>query len=490
VLQAQGQRNIAAGNLFPQSQQLQGAYVHTQLGPNGNFLTQLVGAPPTGGAGPSYVNLFTTGFNASWELDFWGRYRRTVESANADVGASVEGVHDALLILTADVATNYVQIRTFQRRLTYARENVAAQRGALRIAEDRLAEGRATALDVAQAQANLAQTEATIPPLEIGLRQANDRLCVLLGRPVTDLVPDLDRAGIPAAPPTAAVGIPAELLERRPDVRRARYEVASQSAQIGVAEADFYPSVGVIGYMGYSATDIRHLLAGNNSYTGLVAPYFQWRILNYGRILNNVRVQDARLKERVFAYQQTVLTAGREVEDALVGFIQYQVQVQALERSVRAAEKSVELVLVQYKEGRADFNRVFTTQAQLAAQQDQLAAAQGSVALSLIAAYRALGGGWQAFDPETPVANPMARYCAGVPGTGSPGLVAPGWTHPLPWTPGTPTLENPVPTLPPPRPVAPVTPVAPSVPAEPPPAPEPAKPKGSGNKFRAEPPQE
>ncbi|QJX00316.1 efflux transporter outer membrane subunit [Frigoriglobus tundricola] len=443
ILQAQAQRNIAAGNLFPQTQQLQGAYAHAQLGSNGSFLNQLVGSSGANGSGANFVNLWTTGFNASWELDFWGRYRRAIESANAEVGVSVEELRDSLVMLTAAVATAYVQARTYQQRLVYARQNVEAQQGALKIAEVRLAEGRATGLDVAQAQANLAQTEATIPALEIGLRQANNQLCVLLARPARDLLPELDRGPIPSAPPTAAVGIPADLLERRPDVRRARRAVAAQSAQIGVAEADFYPSVGVTGFIGYASTDIRRLF-DENSFTGYILPNFQWKILNYGRIVNNVRTQDAKLQERVLSYQQTVLTAGREVEDALVSYVQYQSQVKALERSVRAAEKSVELVLEQYREGRTDFNRVFTTQAQLATQQDQLAAARGNVVLGLINVYRALGGAWQVFDPEVVPVNPLERYCP---------PVAPGIGYP-PLRTSSPTAPNqPAPTVPLPRPI-------------------------------------
>jgi hypothetical protein len=353
------------------------------------------------------------------------------------VGASVESVRDALVILTASVATNYVQVRTLQQRLIYARQNVEAQQGSLKIAEARLAEGRGNGLDVAQAQANLAQTEATIPALEIGLRQANDQLCVLLALPVRNLIPELDGGAIPAAPATAAIGIPADLLERRPDVRRARREVAAQSAQIGVAEADFYPSIGVTGFLGYASTDIRRFF-DENSFTGYIVPNFQWKILNYGRIVNNVRIQEAKLQERVFTYQQTALTAGREAEDALVQFIQYQNQVKALERSVAAAQKSVALVLDQYREGRTDFNRVFTTQAQLATQQDQLAAAKGNVAIGLINVYRALGGGWEVFDPDVSATDPHGRHGHGAHGLGGP--------H---WKPcGTP---NPVgPQLPPP----------------------------------------
>jgi NodT family efflux transporter outer membrane factor (OMF) lipoprotein len=290
---------------------------------------------------------------------------------------------------------------------------VAIQQGSLRLAQARLRDGKATALDVKQALSSLAQTESTIPPLVIGLRQANDRLCVLLGLPAQDLTRCFNAAPIPAAPPEVAVGIPAELLQRRPDVRRALFEVAAQGAQIGVAEADFYPQIGVTGFLGYAADDIRRLFA-EKSFTGLILPNFQWKILNYGRVLNNVRTQDARWQERIFQYQQTVLTAGREVEDALAAFIQYQVQARSLEESVKEAADSVQLVQAQYQGGLVDFNRVFTTQAQLVTQQDQLAIARGNIASNLIAVYRALGGGWQAFEngpaPETcaqPTSDPM-----------------------------------------------------------------------------------
>src|SRR5262249_28267159 len=201
------------------------------------------------------------------------------------------------------------------------------------------------------------------------------------------------------------------LLERRPDVRRALRDAAAQSARIGVAEADFYPQIGVTGFIGYAANDIRRLFA-EKSLTGLVLPTFSWRILNYGRVLNNVRDQDARFQEKVFQYQQTVLRAGQEVEDALVAFLQYQLQAQSLEVSVKEAQDSVTLVQAQYREGLVDFNRVFTTQSQLVTQQDQLAIARGNIASSLIAVYRALGGGWQAFEHD-PSQSPAPHHQAG-----------------------------------------------------------------------------
>jgi NodT family efflux transporter outer membrane factor (OMF) lipoprotein len=398
VLQAQAQRNIAAGNLFPQSQNAIGDYAHAQLGKNLN----LFGNPNA--PLPSSLNVWATGFNASWELDFWGRLRRLVESSDADLGASVEGYHDAMVTLQADVATTYVQIRTFQQRIAFARRNVEIQQGTLRIAQARLKQGKTSSLDVEQAKSNVALTEASIPPLVIGMRQASDRLCVLLGQPAEDWLAQLKEAPIPTAAPHVAVGIPADLLMRRPDVRRALREAAAQSAQIGVAKADFYPRFGVSGFIGYTADDIR-LLFDTHSFTGYVLPSFQWKILNYGRIVNNVRLQDARLTEKVCQYQQKALNAGREVEDALVGFLQSQLQARSLAESADASSRSVELVLKQYEEGLVDFNRVFTIQTQLLAQQDQLAMARGQIALNLIAVYRALGGGWH--SPQQCSAPPV-----------------------------------------------------------------------------------
>ena len=389
VLQAQAQRNIAAGNLFPQSQTISGNYANAQISKNlGVF------SGPAAAAFPNSLNIWSVGFNATWELDFWGNLRRNIESADAQVGSSVEAFNNALVTLLGDVATNYIQIRTFQQRIAYARRNVEIQRGSLDLADARLKDGKATALDVMQARSSLAQTESSIPPLIIGLRQANDRLCTLLGEPPQDLVPTLGEAPIPVAPPEIAVGIPAELIQRRPDVRRALDDAMAQSAQIGVAEADFYPQFGVTGFFGFVASDFAKLFNGQ-SFTSLVLPNFSWKIMNYGRILNNVRYQDARFQEKVLNYQQTVLTAGREVEDALVAFIQYQLQARSLEESVKQAADAVELVQAQYKGGLVDFNRLFTAQLQLVAQQDQLAAAQGNIAVSMVAVYRALGGGWQ-----------------------------------------------------------------------------------------------
>ena len=262
--------------------------------------------------------------------------------------------------------------------------------------------GRRPELDVRQARSNLAQTESLIPPLEAGRRQANNRLCILLGMPVGDLASQLEPLPIPRAPVEVAVGIPADLLRRRPDVRRAERLVAAQSAQIGIAQADLYPRLTLNGFLGYAANDLADLFSAK-SFTGIIVPSLQWNVLNYGRIANNIRLQDARLQEAALVYQKAVLTAGREVEDSLVGFLQAQQQAARLQESVHEAERSVELVLIQFRGGVTDFNRVYNTQALVVTQQDQLATTQGNIAINLIGVYRALGGGWQCCMQESGV---------------------------------------------------------------------------------------
>jgi NodT family efflux transporter outer membrane factor (OMF) lipoprotein len=386
ILAARAQRNIAVGNLFPQHQSAVGTYVHAQLPDNGAL--QL----------PSSLDLWATGLNLSWELDFWGRFRRSIEVADANYGAAVEDYHDALVMMLSEIATSYVQLRTYEARLQFAEQNVEIQTGSTQIAEDRFHRGTATELDVRQARSNLKQTESMIPPLLIGHRQASDALCILLGMPPDDLAKRLAAAPIPVAPPQVAIGIPAELLRRRPDIRKAEWELAAQCARIGIAEADFYPRFSVNGFLGVTANEISQLFTPG-SFTAFVAPIVQWDILNYGRLLNNVRAQDAKFQAALFQYQQTTLTAQREVEDSLVGFLQSQRQVASLTQGVAESARSVDLVKEQFAAGLTDFNRVYNTESLLVTQQDQLAQTQGNIAVNLIGVYRALGGGWEYFCP-------------------------------------------------------------------------------------------
>ena len=346
----------------------------------------------------------------------------------------MEDYGNTLVMLLTEVATNYVQLRTFEERLDYARRNVEIQEGSLGLADDRFKNGAAPEIDVHQARSNLAQTRANVATLEIGARQAANRLCVLLGIPVSDLAAQIRKPppAIPQAPAQVALGIPADLIRRRPDIRQAEYKVAAQSAQIGVAEADLYPQLTLFGFVGVTANNIGDLFQPG-TYTGFIAPIFQWKLLNYGRLRNNIRVQDARWQELVLQYEQTVLKAGQEVEDALIAFLKTQEQARNLAEGVRASEATVDLVLLQYKSGAVDFNRVYTTQAALVTQQDELAAARGNIALNLVQLYRALGGGWEALC--------QGEGLPGASGPSSP-LPSPAEPVPVPEAPGRTTMEE------------------------------------------------
>jgi NodT family efflux transporter outer membrane factor (OMF) lipoprotein len=413
ILQSRAQRNIAIGNLFPQTQTAQANYVHAQISKN-------LGLPIA-----SPFNVWADGFNLSWEIDFWGQYRRSVEAAEADLNASNESYGDTLVMLLSEVATSYVQLRTYEQRLKFARENVEIQRRSLGLAENRWRTGRSTELDVRQARSSLAQTEASIPPLVAGRRQANNQLCTLLGMPVSDMAAGMVSGPIPSAAPEVAIGIPGDLVRRRPDVRRAEQQVAAQSARIGVAESDLYPQLSINAFVGFIGNDFRQLFE-SSSYTGLFFPSLTWKILNYGRITNNIKLQDAKLDEAVDQYHQSVLNAGREAEDAVVGFLQAQEQAAQLENAVRDAQRSVELVLLQFESGVTDFNRVFNTQTTLVTLEDQLAVTRGNISLNLIQLYKAIGGGWLCFcDSQGLPAAPAVRASFGPPGPDMPAPAAP-----------------------------------------------------------------
>jgi NodT family efflux transporter outer membrane factor (OMF) lipoprotein len=385
VLEARAQLGIAAGSLFPQSQSAFADYSRVKL-------SQSV-ANPTPAA---WFSNWDAGLAASWELDFWGRYRRAIEAADASLDASIEDYDDVLVVLLSDVAANYVQYRTFEQRLEYARANAEIQRRSYQLASDKFENGATTERDVHQARQVLEETEALIPSLEIGKRQAANRLCVLLGIPPIDLELMLGEGmGVPVTPPGVVVGVPADLIRRRPDVRRAERQVAAQSALIGVAVSDLYPHISLVGTIGVEAEQFGDLFRTPASMIGDIGPSVRWDILNYGRLVNNVRVQDARFQQLAYAYQDQVLTAGREVEDAIIVFLRSQVQAEHLNASVIAAARTVEITNEQYNQGLIDFTPVYLFQTTLTEQQDELAVARGDIALGLIAVYRALGGGWQ-----------------------------------------------------------------------------------------------
>jgi len=385
VLAARAAYNITVGGFFPQSQSAMAAYDRWALSRNVSALSAL---------GNNSFSIWQTGFNLSWELDVWGRLRRNIESAEGKYQASVEEYDGVLVTLIADVAQRYVEYRIASQQVTDLRRLATIQRQSLEIATNRFQGGITSELDVSQATLNLAQTEASIPGYEQQARLAANALCTLLGIPPEDLAGRLGTAEIPVSPPALEAGIPADLLRRRPDVRAVERELAAQSAQIGVAEADLYPAFSLNGYLGVYANEIGQLFKSDSQF-GLIAPMVDWKILNYGRLLNNIRQQDAKFQSLVARYQETVLRAGREAEDGIITFIKARESAAKQRVAVAAATRSLDLVQIQYKEGTADFNRVFVVQSNLVEEQIRLNENIGAEASGMIALYRALGGGWQ-----------------------------------------------------------------------------------------------
>jgi NodT family efflux transporter outer membrane factor (OMF) lipoprotein len=391
VLEARAQLGIAVGEWYPQTQQ---AF--------GNFEKVRLSAHAPSAAGQAVLNFYQSqaGLNATWELDFWGKFRRAIESADAQMYAAIADYDTVLVSLTADVATSYILIRTLEKRLDIARQNVATQQESLHIAELRFKGGTTSERDVQQAQTILSNTQAVVPTFQIQLRQAKNALCVLLGMPPARLEDLLGSArDIPAPPVRVVVGIPAELLRRRPDIRSAEFQAAAQCAQIGVAKAELFPAFSLSGTFGFLASDVGSSHLNNmfdwRSRTGTAGPAFQWNLLNYGQITNLVRVQDARFQELLISYQNTVLKAQQEVDDALVAFLRSQERAGFLAESTRAAQNSLNLAILQYREGTTDFTTVLTAQQSLLVSQDSFASTLGDISSNLVAVYRALGGGWQ-----------------------------------------------------------------------------------------------
>ncbi|MBW2201692.1 MAG: efflux transporter outer membrane subunit [Deltaproteobacteria bacterium] len=394
ILEARAFLGIAIGLQYPQAQSLSGGYSYQKFSKNAPPLSEFPN--DIRNQTDATANIVQAGFNAAWELDFWGKFRRGVEAADAGLAASIASYDTLLVLLTAEVSSAYVVIRTLEQRLEYARSNVEIQKRGLRIAEVRFEGGETSELDVQQARSLLRNTQSTIPVLEISVRQAQNGICVLLGIPPGDLSAYIKGPGpIPGAPSETAVGIPADLLRRRPDIRLAEFQAAAQGALIGVAEDDLYPHFAVGGSIGFAVGNSNGIFSGD-SLVGFFTPFsFRWDIFNYGRIKNNVRVQDARFEQLLVTYQNKVLEAAREVENGLVGFIRTQQQEKFLVDAAQSADRATQIALLQYKEGLTDYTRVLNTQQLLVAQQDNLASSRGDIIRYLIAVYKSLGGGWE-----------------------------------------------------------------------------------------------
>jgi len=397
VLEARAQLGIAIGSIYPQSQLASGdaAYV----------------SPPDR-TGLSSDWQYNIGMSTAWEIDFWGRFRRGIESADAAYLSSIAAYDQAVVLLIALVADTYTAIRETEEQIRIAKENVKLQQRSFDITEVLYRSGDAAELDMQQALTLLLSTEATIPNLEIRLKQAKNALSTLLGQApgtVNELL--AESKGIPALPADISIGFPADMLRRRPDVRQAELLAMSQNAQVGVAQANLYPRFSLIGSIGFVSGGPGDSnfgdLFNSDSLTYSFGPSFSWPFLNYGRLKNNVRVQDARLQQALVNYHETVLQAARETENAMAGFIGARQQVIILEQAVVSAKRSNEISALRYTEGFSDYQRVLDTQRSLFLQEQRYSVNQASAVSNLVALYRALGGGWENrdehlyLDPET-----------------------------------------------------------------------------------------
>ncbi len=340
------------------------------------------------------------GVGASWEFDLWGRVRRSVEAAGANYDAAIEDFRDVQVLLYAEVGSVYVNLRTLQERLRLARANVDRQRDTLRLVEARNRAELARDFELRQAELNLATTEAALPSLEASINRAINALAILLGEPPQGLYADLAvPAPIPAPPGQLSVGIPADVVRSRPDVRRAERQVAAQTARVGIATVALLPNFFVNGSFAYAATSGQVLESGNRTWS--VGPIFSWNLFDGGRVRNAIRVEDARTEQAVLAYEQTILNALRDVEDSMIGYVQERRREEILQRSVAAAQESVRLVRVLYKSGLTDFQNVLDSERSLFGQEDLLAASQGELTQNVISIYRSLGGGWDSTAEPT-----------------------------------------------------------------------------------------
>jgi NodT family efflux transporter outer membrane factor (OMF) lipoprotein len=396
VLEARAQLGIALAGRYPQVQQANADLLAAAQKRSDGF-------NPRSGA---YLQ-YGAGLSVGWELDFWGRFSRAIESADAAFFAAQANRDAALVLLHAQVADTYFTLRTAEARLRIARENAQLQKRSFEIAQKLFKSGETDELDLQQAKTQYLGTLSSIPDLESQIVLAHHALSVLTGRPPGPL-PELDvapgKAGVvPLVGHAVLQDVPANLLLRRPDVRAAQYQMAAQSALIGVAKADLYPSVTLLGSLVWSASS---LTGSPNTLAVVAGPSVTWNIFDHGKITNNVRVQDARLQQLTVVYQNTVREAAREADDAATALIAALQRDVILNDAQRAAQRSLKLASAIYREGYSDFQRVLDAQRALFAQQDAYIVNRSNAVGSLVALYKAVGGGWYS---EQPLVDPATR---------------------------------------------------------------------------------
>ncbi|HOA73144.1 MAG TPA: efflux transporter outer membrane subunit [Phycisphaerae bacterium] len=429
-----GSRNASPQTPQPSLAQQVGANTVSRLG--GVAANALSGGPGAGGGGniagsaagtliqslanryaeeiakvkiPRDSNLFQAGFDASWEIDIFGGTRRAIEAAEASIQANEENLHDVLTVLIAEVARNYVEARSYQKRLAIARKNIGTQEESLELTRVRFQAGLTSELDVAQAAAQLATTSSQVPVLEVQWIQSVHRLGVLLGQHPGALFEELENElPIPPSPPQVPVGLPSDLLRRRADIRAAERNLAAATANIGVAVADLYPRFTILGSFGTQTHDMQYFLDRNSAFWS-IGPSFSWPIFTAGRIRGNIAVQEARQQQQFIAYHSVILNALEEVENALAAYRLQQVRYEHLENAVNANQRAVDLANERYRKGLTDFLRVLESERSLYVTEDQLVESEAAVVANYIALQKALGGGWEAVVQPDEVATNEAH---------------------------------------------------------------------------------
>jgi NodT family efflux transporter outer membrane factor (OMF) lipoprotein len=372
--QARASRGIVAGPFWP------------SVSANAAYSRSATGTAPS-------TNTYLTGLDATWELDFFGGTRRNVESADATTQAARDNIHDALVTVCAEIALDYIQLRGFQEQIAIAEDNLKSEERTAGLTRKRLAAGFVSGLDVANAEAQVATTASAIPVLETSARQTIYALSILLARPPADLVDQLSPAGpIPLTPPEVPVGLPSDLLKRRPDIREAEAQWHAANAQIGVAKADLFPQFSLTGSINYQSDLVRTLYAGP-SRLWAVGPSATWPIFQGGAIAANVRLQKELTDQASITYRQTVLQALEDVENALVAFAREWDHRKALNEAVVQYRKAVDLSMQLYTQGNTDFLNVLDAQRSLYTSETALSQSKQSLSTDLVAIYKGLGGG-------------------------------------------------------------------------------------------------
>src|SRR5262245_29164903 len=390
VQEARAGRGVARSGYFPS---IDGAASGTR---NRQRVIGPVGPKNSPVIAPVEFNNFQGGLYASWELDVFGGTRRRVQAATADATAAEENRRDVLVILLGDVGRVYAQLRDFQRRLEIANKNIKTQQDTLDLTSARAKAGLATELDVSRAAAQLESTKAVVPNLLSGIDVSIHRLSVLLGEEPGALRSELEKTKpIPSAGPDVQVGLPSDLLKRRPDIRRAESQLAAATARIGEAKADLFPRFVLTGTAGRQATQLHDLTLGLGNFYS-VGPGISLPLFNGGRIRSNIAVQTSRQRGALISYQSVILNALEEVQNALVEYSQEQERRDRLNQAVEQNQLAVDLATEQYRAGLADFLSVLDAQRELYANEDQLVQSQTIVTVNLVTLYRALGGGWNA----------------------------------------------------------------------------------------------